>query len=271
MFVTELASADPTVILNVLGMLEQLIVDGDTAIEGFERNSEEARADRETKTIAHDELLEAIENLTLTINQKNIEVGEKEEAKRLKVLAAAAAGEAKRIAVEHHEAMKTVEDANVPGLENEKTSIENIIVLLQELTPTGCLSNKKLAVGGTGIQMAEEGWTVDVGSADTTHTEVKAACAPNWLWFGWSSSTSVGTLSATLLGTGTATINFGNCWNQGIVRFYKNDQKLASAPVGRKSVTFQFDYTNGDVIKLKDEGANSVISLNSLSFACRNS
>ena len=85
-------------------------------------------------------------------------------------------------------------------------------------------------------------------------------------WFGWSGGSQVGTLSSTLAGSGGVTIDFGNCWTAGVVKVYLNDVEKGEAHVGTKSNVITFSYADGDELKIKDEGQNSVISSNSIKF-----
>lgn len=92
-------------------------------------------------------------------------------------------------------------------------------------------------------------------------------------WYGWSHGAAVGTLtSPPLKGSGTAKIQFGNCWDAGRVKLYLNDQLIDSAspnlPTGPATRLMNFSFVNGDVVKLKDEDGNAVVNLKSFTVVC---
>ena len=90
-------------------------------------------------------------------------------------------------------------------------------------------------------------------------------CGKDQAWFGWSGNALVGSVSTTLTSSGRAEMSFGNCWNSGIVKVYLNGIVIATAgPNSQNLVTFDFQV--GDVLKLRDEGANSVIQINSFNI-----
>ena len=68
--------------------------------------------------------------------------------------------------------------------------------------------------------------------------------------------------STTLNGTGEGILDFGNCWNQGIVKVYLNGNEVGSADKNTPSKTITFEYTDGAELKICDEGANSIIQFN---------
>lgn len=97
--------------------------------------------------------------------------------------------------------------------------------------------------------------------------DVRKKCHTGWNWYGWSGNERVGTMSAMLFGEGKVTVNFGNCWDAGVVNVYKNGQKIASAGPGiTTSVTF--DFVARTKLELKDEEGNAVIQLNGVTFMC---
>ena len=116
--------------------------------------------------------------------------------------------------------------------------------------------------------MMSNGWNFDFTDDSATHTGVGSECVSHKIWYGWSGGNAVGTFSATLEGSGEATIDFGNCWSAGVVNLYLDDTKLATASVGQKSMGFIFSFTPGSVLKIKDEGGNAVVSFNSINFSC---
>ena len=111
------------------------------------------------------------------------------------------------------------------------------------------------------------GWNIDVSNGKwqyPAHEKVYEACGKGQAWYGWSSSADVGSISTILKGNGRAKLNFGNCWDTGIVKVYLNDIEIGSADNNVPSKDIEFDFQQGNVLMLRDEGPNSVIQLNSL-------
>lgn len=86
-------------------------------------------------------------------------------------------------------------------------------------------------------------------------------------WWGWRNGAGVGQMEIDSPVTSTATIDFGNCWNQGEVKVYVDGREVGSAAVGVGSEVVSFAVKKGERISVRDEGANSVMRLNSLTFA----
>ena len=120
--------------------------------------------------------------------------------------------------------------------------------------------------------MIQHGWQFDFthdGSVlSDNYKNVGKKCGSQAKWYGWSAHSHVGTLSATLKGTGEMTIDFGNCWNEGEVKVYLDAKQVAFANAGSKSVTTTISFTPGSVLKIRDENGNAVIMLNSITFKC---
>jgi len=131
--------------------------------------------------------------------------------------------------------------------------------------------------------MESAGWSFDMDHADGNKDNVLPHCGDGDHWFGWSGGDTVGTLaSPPLEGSGTATIEFGNCWNNGNVKLYLNDELIDTAATdGSKTDRTQsktFSFQAGDVVKLTDEGAEldegqgggPIINLKSVTITCDN-
>ena len=116
--------------------------------------------------------------------------------------------------------------------------------------------------------MKQNGWQFDFSYNTGDYNFVATRCGLQAKWIGWSQATQVGTLSATLKGTGQVTVDFGNCWDAGTVKLYLDDNLISTAPVGSKSVVTTLSFTTDSVLKLRDEDGNSVIRLNSITFKC---
>ena len=80
-----------------------------------------------------------------------------------------------------------------------------------------------------------------------------------------SGGSEVGSLSATLKGSGTGTLTFSNCYVSGNVTLYLNDVLLASAGKG-ETLSETFSYSNNDELRLTENYA--VIQLKHLEFQC---
>ena len=120
--------------------------------------------------------------------------------------------------------------------------------------------------------MRNVGWYVQgrvthkhMGVGDTTR--YGAVCNTGESWWGWQNGDGVGQLNIVAPATTTATIDVGNCWNEGVVKVYVAGVEVLAAQVGEGSTTVSFPVSAGDVISIRDEGRNSVMRLNSLQFA----
>ena len=120
--------------------------------------------------------------------------------------------------------------------------------------------------------MSTNGWEFDLthdGSIQTdTYKSIDEKCGTISKWYGWSSHSFVGTLSAILNGTGKVTLDFGNCWDDGKVKVYLDSKLMAVAGEDDHSVTKTFSFSPGSLLEIKDEDGNAVILLNSIKFAC---
>ena len=137
---------------------------------------------------------------------------------------------------------------------------------------SGCEKNSELSAIGNKLFMVQHGWqfdfTHDGSILSDNYKNVGKKCGPQAKWYGWSAHSHVGTLSATLKGSGEVTINFGNCWDQGVVKVYLDANVVGIASVGEKSKQISVSFTPGSVLSFKDESGNAVIMLNSIAFKC---
>ena len=92
-------------------------------------------------------------------------------------------------------------------------------------------------------------------------------CGLTGNFYAWEHGGRVGQMTKVMTGSGTAVLTFGNCWNAGTVRVYKNDIAVASAEPGEPQAVVEFTYEDGDELSIKDEGANSVVLLTSLALS----
>ena len=120
--------------------------------------------------------------------------------------------------------------------------------------------------------MTKAGWNLGVEHWKNDRPDFLTRCrretAGQTNWFGWSSNRTVGTVSTTLHENGRASLDFGNCWEGGKVKVYLNDRVVASAGAYTPSQTAMFDFQDGDMLKLRDEGYGAVIVINQITFSC---
>ena len=116
--------------------------------------------------------------------------------------------------------------------------------------------------------MQTAGWNLGVEKWENDAPFVASECRRGANWFGWSHSATVGTVSNPLRGGGEATLDFGNCWSGGEVGVYLSDEEVASAHNNTPSKVVTFAFQDGDVLKLRGEGPNSVITINDIKFRC---
>jgi len=83
-------------------------------------------------------------------------------------------------------------------------------------------------------------------------------------WYGWTVS-KVGSISTTFNGIGCAQLDFGNCWKGGAVKATLNGTVIASAPKNTPSMTVEFDFEIGSVLKIAEHGGQ-ILQFNSLNI-----
>jgi len=120
--------------------------------------------------------------------------------------------------------------------------------------------------------MVASGWT----STGVTHhhhagpdanKRVGAGCSNgNSNWWGWKSGSGVGKMEIQAPMDSYAEIDVGNCWNAGTVRVYAAGTEILAAKVGEGSEKAYFSVKKGDLISVRDEGAHSIMRINSLKF-----
>ena len=95
------------------------------------------------------------------------------------------------------------------------------------------------------------------------YLDKEANCGKGLKWYGWNPAESVGSISTVLACGGYGKLDFGNCWNDGVVVAYLNDQVIGKAyPNTPSHLTFKFGFKHGDKLVLKDEGDGSIILFN---------
>ena len=74
-------------------------------------------------------------------------------------------------------------------------------------------------------------------------------------------------IEATFKGSGKGTLNFGNCFSDGIVQVHLNGVSIGSAYPNKKSEVVSFKYKKGDVLRVSRHTVG-IIAINSLKLDC---
>ena len=124
-----------------------------------------------------------------------------------------------------------------------------------------------------------DGWTLDVthGTAfgGTTNGDFHLfKCNGNDFWFGLKTSgTNLASIKTSLQGCGKARLDYGNCYdcfscqNFDYVHVTLNGNEISKAANNGQelSKTIEFDFTNGDILELNEDGP-SAIRINGLTI-----
>ena len=114
--------------------------------------------------------------------------------------------------------------------------------------------------------MKNSGWKFDVShSKDLRYV---GECGTS-TWYGYKYGPAMGSVTAILVGSGKATLNFGNCYHGGSVAVYLNQKNIGHADAYTPNQEITFDYSHGDNLTIK-ESLMAIIKLNSLNFSCFN-
>jgi hypothetical protein len=116
----------------------------------------------------------------------------------------------------------------------------------------------------------QAGWLLTGISGINIFRNGQNNCDPNKLHF-FAGLAAQANVSARLSGAGCATIRFSNCWNtpSSFVGVWLDGTRIAQTVNTRSpspEVVFTFSYTDGQVLAIKDEGANAVAEVYSLYF-----
>ena len=116
-------------------------------------------------------------------------------------------------------------------------------------------------------EMETNGW--EVSATAGYPSEANNVCMAGGTWYGFTGGSTIGSISATFIGSGRATLDFGNCYNNGLVTVYVNEIEVARASETYPEITSvqaTFDFTPGDVLRISEDFA--IIKLNSLHITC---
>ena len=116
-------------------------------------------------------------------------------------------------------------------------------------------------------QMERKGWQFE---QDMTHmySGFQENCGTE-TWYGYQYSAKTGSINATFLGSGTATLDYGSCTPyDGKTNVYLNEEILGTADQNSPSKRLTFDFSPGDVLKIEEVNIG-IIKLNSLQLNCK--
>ena len=92
---------------------------------------------------------------------------------------------------------------------------------------------------------------------------VENKCGPQW--YEWTGNAGVGIISTKLYTNDLykcGRLDFGNCWDKGVVVVYLDGQKVGGANRNTPNKIIEFPILHDSLLELRDEGANSVIKFN---------
>ena len=114
--------------------------------------------------------------------------------------------------------------------------------------------------------MENNGWTLDTDNQYDKWSHEKSRSCGDKTWYGFRHP-GVGKVSATFVGTGVATLDYGNCFANGKVNVYLNSKLIDTASGNTPSKQKTFNFVPEDVLSL-DENPDAIINLNSLTLHC---
>ena len=130
--------------------------------------------------------------------------------------------------------------------------------------------------------MVKSGWEIDLNSwfnksnSGIENQIYAKVCGYHTFW-GYKYGTASGSVSASLKGTGIATLDFGSCGDSGITAVYLkrpflNYVRLAIAEGSKRELSkiVSFSYEPGYIIKIEEE-QTGIIKINSLKLRCNGS
>ena len=112
--------------------------------------------------------------------------------------------------------------------------------------------------------MKNGGWKLDVSNSNDT--KYAGQCGTS-TWFGFKYGYPIGSVTAILIGSGKATLNFGNCYSHGRVVVYLNQNEIGHADAFMPEKEIAFDYSKKDVLTIKEKYM-AIIKLNYLNLSC---
>ena len=120
--------------------------------------------------------------------------------------------------------------------------------------------NKYLTLNAT---ISFPGWNIDCDEGVWQQNARDYAGHVCSNWYGWTAGTPIGSISTTFNGVGRAQLDFGNCWTGGtFVNATLDGTVIASAPTNTPSMTVEFDFRIGSILKIAEHGILQFNSLN---------
>ena len=87
-------------------------------------------------------------------------------------------------------------------------------------------------------------------------------------WYGWGCGNNVGSISTTLIGSGTVSLHYGNCWNEGNVIVYLDNVEISHSSPGTSQM-YRIPYNDGNELKIMDVNGNAIIKIVDITFTCK--
>ena len=118
--------------------------------------------------------------------------------------------------------------------------------------------------------MEMKGWSFDINRHELAGLQIdgvqhtannKDKCGTHNTWYGYKYPGD-GKISATFSGSGTATLDYGNCFGAGEVNVYLNDKLIDTAYKNAPEKQIIFGYSSNDALSLSE--TSGIIKLNSL-------
>ena len=91
------------------------------------------------------------------------------------------------------------------------------------------------------------------------------ACMNNRNWHGFHGDDEIGSIKTTLHGCGSAQLDFGNCYYEGITQVRLNGELIGEASTNTPSKVIEFDYNDGAILELQELNT-AIIVFNDLSI-----
>ena len=137
-----------------------------------------------------------------------------------------------------------------------------------------------MVIGNVSI-MRRYGWIIQFDADGNTYSDnqledwyntmAKRECG-HAKWYGWNddrtNDNTAGVLKTLFKGSGDFRLDFGNCWINGVVKVYLNGRLISVAQAGVKSKVITHTFKPNSMLEIKDEGINSIVSLNSFVIFC---
>ena len=133
---------------------------------------------------------------------------------------------------------------------------------------SNCLESAdlKLVDVSSRSQMENNGWSFDTGY--DKFDAFKRKCGVHNTWYGFKyPNDNDGKVSATFTGSGTVTLDYGNCYHVGKVKVYLGNQLKSVANENTPTKQITFDFSPKDVLVVSERA--SIIKLNSLKLTCK--